>query len=183
MTGIAAAAFTTLALMAPSAAYAQARTDDAPATTEAAVQRILQSDPDAKRIGPSEVSLAPGVTVSVRVVDQSPAVKAGTMAASDCPYPYLCLFDNAGFTGTQYNIAVAQVNACPDIPIDSWFAGRASSLVNHRPSGTVSTLWANSNGTGLLGYQHAYGYRANLALDSASIGGNWDNRIRSARVC
>ncbi|MDI6102215.1 hypothetical protein QLQ12_26715 [Actinoplanes sp. NEAU-A12] len=38
-------------------------------------------------------------------------------------------------------------------------------------------------GSGLHGYQHAYGYRANLSLDSAAIGGNWNNRIRSARVC
>ncbi|MEU8421705.1 hypothetical protein AB0C15_12600 [Micromonospora sp. NPDC048835] len=54
---------------------------------------------------------------------------------------------------------------------------------NNRASGTVSTFWDNANATGLLGYQHAYGYRANLAYDSAAIGGTWNQRIEAVRVC
>ncbi|MFI5925645.1 peptidase inhibitor family I36 protein [Micromonospora sp. NPDC051543] len=99
-----------------------------------------------------------------------------------CPSGLLCLYAGANFSGDIF-LLDGPYNGCNDVPLPSYFRNRAQSIINNRPSGTVSTFWDNANATGLLGYQHAYGYRANLAYDSAAIGGNWNQRIEAVRVC
>ncbi|MFG1678330.1 peptidase inhibitor family I36 protein [Micromonospora sp. NPDC049282] len=123
---------------------------------------------------------------ALTAVTASPAAAAPPRAAAEsypCYANLLCLYDGINFTGRVAYFEVGFANDCRDIPVPSNFANKARSIINNRPSGTVSTFWDNANATGLLGYQHAYGYRANLAYDSAAIGGNWDRRIEAVRVC
>ena len=67
----------------------------------------------------------------------------------------------------------------------SWYGwdNAVSSLVNNQSSGTISHFYNYTNTTGYIGQQHAYGYRDNLALDTSSSGGNWDNKISRVFVC
>ncbi|MFI7593344.1 peptidase inhibitor family I36 protein [Micromonospora sp. NPDC049359] len=72
-----------------------------------------------------------------------------------CPSGLLCLYAGANFSGDIF-LLDGPYNGCNDVPLPSYFRNRAQSIINNRPSGTVSTFWDNANATGLLGYQHAY---------------------------
>ncbi|WP_167517338.1 peptidase inhibitor family I36 protein [Micromonospora orduensis] len=103
-------------------------------------------------------------------------------ASYPCNPGLLCLYAGTNFTGDVLYLD-GPYNGCNDVGLPSYFRNQTQSIINNRPSGTVSTFWDNANATGLLGYQHAYGYRANLAYDTAAIGGNWNKRIEAVRVC
>ncbi|MEU1607179.1 peptidase inhibitor family I36 protein [Micromonospora matsumotoense] len=152
-------------------------------TTDGVVAKILAEHPDAVRANRHDVVFPDGTRVSVHL--DAPAVgEARVSGQYDCLYGALCLFPNKDFGGKYIGWDTGAANTCRDFDLTRWSASNwASSIVNNRPSGTVSTFWDNTNSTGLIGYQHAYGFRQNLAFDTASIGGTWDNRISSMRVC
>ncbi|MET7964694.1 peptidase inhibitor family I36 protein [Micromonospora zamorensis] len=111
------------------------------------------------------------------------AVPSPAQAANyPCYSNLLCLYAGTNFTGDVFYLD-GPTNGCKDVALPSYFRNRAQSIINNRVPGTVSTFWDNASASGLLGYQHAYGYRANLAYDSAAVGGTWNKRIEAVRVC
>lgn len=122
----------------------------------------------------------------VAAVTLTAALGAAPSPAQAANYPcttnLLCLYAGTNFTGDVFYLD-GPYNGCKDVTLPSYFRNRTQSIKNNRASGTVSTFWDNANASGLLGYQHAYGYRANLAYDSAATGGTWNLRIEAVRVC
>lgn len=123
------------------------------------------------------IEVAPGE----RLVPPSSG-KVGTLARSDCPNYYLCVWKEANYSGWMagyyycgfYNLDYRYW------PGHQWWdtmTNTISSLVNNQTTGTVSVFWDNSYDNGPWFSETAYGYRDNLVIDG------WNDRISYILVC
>ena len=113
------------------------------------------------------------------------ATKPSNAQAASCPYYYLCLYDGTDFSGASW-----KEWRCGTYNLGHYgFHDKTSSLINNQTNGTVSYFydykgWGDPfvNKDPVIA-QRAYGYRRNLAWDTAYDGRSADNRIDIVKVC
>ncbi|MGW1062392.1 peptidase inhibitor family I36 protein [Micromonospora rubida] len=176
---------TTALVIGVNIAPAQAADSAAGAATSASadVARILAANPGSRQLNASDVELEPGVIMSVpesRTADFG--IQAGT-----CTYKYLCLWSGANWTGYKLSLTRCGWTYLQNYawPNGGDWRDKTTSLVNNQTTGVISHFYdSDIYGNQLyLGPQHSYGYRANLAYDTAAVGGSWDERMDDILVC
>jgi hypothetical protein len=113
---------------------------------------------------------------------QAPADPLRLDSSGACPYYYVCVYQGRNEGGPAVPLGFYY---CRTVNLADWgFSNITSSLINNQTDGTVSYFYddAYSSSTPILA-QRAYGYRQDLAYDTASDGNNSNDRIDRIKVC
>ncbi len=172
-----------MSLLVASSGYADAARAAVPDKMEQEIAEILRDNPKAYRIDTYNIQLDEGALLTFPAPNAGGTGAAGVQAMS-CDWQRLCLYDGTGGSGTRLSLYSCQRWYYLE---DFSFRDKASSIYNAQSGGSRAIgkfVDTRGNGTWLtLGTLAPGGQLANLALDRAPDGGNWNNRIDKVYAC
>jgi|RhiMethySRZTD1v2_1073278.scaffolds.fasta_scaffold635637_2 hypothetical protein len=159
-----------LALVGPALAHAAAPD----AATERQIRANLAANPGSVRIGPNQIRLEPGLTMTLPGRDAAVAAKA-------CNEKYFCIYEDVNFQRASLAMSACKLYRLHNYRFkdkhgrpDRW-DNEASSWINHQVGGAVATLYSGPEGSGTW-------FRSSGPRDK-NMGSKWNDNVESVRPC
>ncbi len=167
-----------LALSFAGAASAHAASTAQDAASERQVRANLAANPGSVRVGPSQIQLEPGVTMTLP--DRGSA-RAAQGPVHGCNLYEFCLYEDVNFREARFDMTACRIHRLTSYAFIDKFGRRdtwdneASSWVNHQSGGAIATLYALNNGKGTW-------FRSSGLKDNR-VGPRWNDNVESVKPC
>jgi hypothetical protein len=174
------AALTAVALSAGLlAATAGAAAAQPAATVQDQVAALLRVNPGSHQVNANTIEVKPGVQISV------PSGSVG-VAADNCPYEWLCLYQHGGYNGAMIKFWNCRNEELRNyrLPDGRDWQDKASAYVNNQIRGTLA--WpkdSTSPGSFYYWVSSAPERWSDLVNKRHPGGGNWNEKIDNVLVC
>ena len=165
-----------LSLTATGSAHAASTASDA--ASERQVRANLAANPGSVRLGPNQIQLEPGVTVTLP--DRGSA-RAAQGPVEGCNRHEFCIYEDVNFRQARFDMRDCRNFNLRDYRFidkhgrsDTW-DNEASSWVNNQSGGAIATLNSEENGKGTW-------FRSSGLKDNR-VGPKWNDNIESILPC
>jgi hypothetical protein len=167
-----------LALMLAGAGSAHAASTTSDAAFERQVRANLAANPDSVRIGPNQIRLEPGLTMTLYRRGSATAAQG---PVRDCNFKHFCIYEDvgyghAGLAMSQCRIYNLKKHRFKDkfSRIDTW-DNEASSWINNQSGGARATLWSGKHGQSTF-------FKAPVGKDRA-LPRQWNENVNEVKPC
>jgi hypothetical protein len=142
------------------------------------VRDNLAANPGSVRVGPNQIRLEPGLTMTLYTRGSARAAQG---PVRDCNYQHFCIYENVGF-----GKAGLAMSKCKVYYLNThWFTDQhsrrdtwdneASSWINNQSGGARATLWSGKHG------QSTY-FKAPVGKDRA-LPRQWNDNVNEVKPC
>jgi hypothetical protein len=165
-----------LSLAGPGSAHAASTTSDA--ALERQVRANLAANPGSVRVGPNQIRLEPGVTMTL---PGRASARAGRGPVHGCNEGEFCIYEDVNFRQAHFDMIKCKIHRLISYRFidkfgrsDTW-DNEASSWVNNQTGGAIATLWSEDRGKGT--------WFTSSGLKDNRVGRKWNDNVESVKPC
>ena len=167
-----------LALSLAGAGAAHAASTMSAAASERQVRANLAANPGSVRVGPNQILLEPGVTVTL---PDRGAARAAQGPVEGCNRHEFCIYEDVNFRQARFDMIECKIHRLTAYRFidkfgrsDTW-DNEASSWVNNQSGGAIATLYSGNDGKGT--------WFKSSGLKDNRVGPKWNDNVESIKPC
>jgi hypothetical protein len=167
-----------LALPLAGAGSAHAASTTSDAAFERQVRANLAANPGSVRLGPNQIQLEPGLTMTLHGRGSARAARGPVHGCNEREF---CIYEDVNFREARFDMIKCKIYRLSSYRFidkfgrsDTW-DNEASSWVNNQTGGAVATLWSEDRGRGT--------WFKSSGLKDNRVGPKWNDNVESVKPC